>query len=979
MKRILFLLLFGWMTTLLSAQETEPADSLVRLLSAQQAKLIEKNGRNFREVTGDVRFLHNNTYLHCDTALWNVDSEYIDAIGNVKIIQENTILSGDKLHYILKKDLAQFRGTLVELLDKDGNCLRTKYLDYNTRDSVATFWNGGSMRDEDGNVIESQRGMYESKISKFSFNRRVQMFSDTLFFVTDSLRYYSDRNYAEFSSNTKGWRNDNYLEAQGGWYNREQERLYFEKDVYIRTPDYEIWCERLHYDRNQAISLLEDRVRILDTANQTAILTNRLLYEDWRKYAELTDSPAIIYYGKDEQGVRDTLFFGADTLIYQARRMYEIDSAVVEVAKYRKEQSRLDPVGSLIQKRKEAQNQSASQGNRPGGATGGAAAPATRPNGGNTSGQTAPGQTPPGQTPPGQNRPGQAPPGQNRPGQTPPGQTAPPVANRQPAASHDYPTTKSPSGPRVVEYEDLLDFLRESDSTGVAPQRPPRPPRPGNSSADSMQQRRNRPPMDSLRKNRPQMPQSDSLEKNRPQSDSLWKNRPPMDSLRKNRPQSPQSDSLRQSGPVKDSLQFAAPTDSLGTSTVADTTQVVPEAPKDTTQIIFLRAYHRVRMYRTDMQVICDSLEYTGLDSIARLYKDPVLWNEVTNQLTSDSMQLIIEDGKLTKGILNSSAYLIAEQDTLFYNQIKGAEMIGYFRDSELYRFDALGGASALFFLAEDSSITTMNQKESTMLSSMLKDNTIERSTYFEKVKNDFFPIVELTPEQKFLRDFHWRPEDRPQDRYAITDGNVPESERRRPVHRFFPKFTTTETYFPGYIPGILREIEVRDSLSRLPRVPVLVFDIDTLEIAMEEIPVIPDESILKEEVQKEEPKRHKSSGATDSTKVKKREPVISDKPVRRTPPTLQKYPLRNRRDTSLYNRLSEQYALLATAMDTVYVLQDSLYRSADTMDRSDVRYIKRVIRYYERQERKILRTIRRVERRLLKRLDLYRKPEEMD
>ena len=69
----------------------------------------------------------------------------------------------------------------------------------------------------------------------------------------------------------------------------------------------------------------------------------------------------------------------------------------------------------------------------------------------------------------------------------------------------------------------------------------------------------------------------------------------------------------------------------------------------------------------------------------------------------------------------------------------------------------------------------------------------------------------------------------------------------------------TTENYFPGYIPGILREIEVRDSLSRLPRVPVLSFDVDTLATLLEEIPLIENESIAvleafkKEKQEKEE------------------------------------------------------------------------------------------------------------------------------
>ena len=82
-------------------------------------ELIEKDGINYRKVTGPARFLHNNTFLICDTALWNVNSEEIDAIGNVKILQNETQLTSDNLKYIIPLNLAQFRGSLVQLEDKE--------------------------------------------------------------------------------------------------------------------------------------------------------------------------------------------------------------------------------------------------------------------------------------------------------------------------------------------------------------------------------------------------------------------------------------------------------------------------------------------------------------------------------------------------------------------------------------------------------------------------------------------------------------------------------------------------------------------------------------------------------------------------------------------------------------------------------------------------------------------------------------------
>ena len=182
MKRILSLAFFMTLCFAVSYGQ-ESRDSLVRLLSADKARLVEMNGKAYRKVVGDAVFFHNNTYLKCDSAYWNVDDEYIDAIGSVRIEQENTVLTGDSLRYVIAENTAKFRGHLVELVDRDSNTLRTNYLDYNTKDSVAFFYRGGAMKDQDGNVIESLTGRYQSKIEQFDFIGQVEMFSDSLFFV----------------------------------------------------------------------------------------------------------------------------------------------------------------------------------------------------------------------------------------------------------------------------------------------------------------------------------------------------------------------------------------------------------------------------------------------------------------------------------------------------------------------------------------------------------------------------------------------------------------------------------------------------------------------------------------------------------------------------------------------------------------------------------------------------------------------------
>ena len=102
----------------------------------------------------------------------------------MEILQENTRLTSDRIEYVIAEDLAKFRGSLVELMDRDGNVLNTNYLNYNTRDSIATFFNGAAMRGKDGNIIESVNGTYNSAEKRFSFEENVQIFTDSVFIVS---------------------------------------------------------------------------------------------------------------------------------------------------------------------------------------------------------------------------------------------------------------------------------------------------------------------------------------------------------------------------------------------------------------------------------------------------------------------------------------------------------------------------------------------------------------------------------------------------------------------------------------------------------------------------------------------------------------------------------------------------------------------------------------------------------------------------
>ena len=691
MKRLFYILLAALVSLPLSAQQEqqEQQDSLVWLMSAKSARMVDIEGSRYRKVIGPARFLHNGTFLLCDTALWNVETKIIDAWGNVSILQDETVLTSDNLKYLIDQDLAQFRGSTVELVDKDHNTLRTRHLDYNTKDSVAVFMNGGAMRDKDGQIIESRNGTYDSKIKQFTFTNDVNMFTDSIFVKTRSLVYESDFNLATFGAGTNAWKEDNMLSSEKGWYDRGREVFFFNEDVHVMTPDQEGWCDSLYFYRMNSDVEMLGRAQITDTTRNVFALAGRIMYEDTLAKVTLTRKPAVITQTEESDGTVDTVYLGSEKLVYYTIRRCDIDSAFVEASEKRLADLDVDPVGAF---RKKA------------------------------------------------------------------AQAAAKAAEEEAMNDPNYRARQA------------AEAARGKGKASAAPPRniPPMRPHPERFAPDSLAA-------------------SDSLVLR----DTLML-----------------GDSLMS----RDSLMLS---DSLMTGDSLMAVDTLPAEPLDTTKIGFLEALRNVRIYKKNMQVVCDSLVYSDLDSLARLFIEPIIWQETVRQYTADSISVVIRNGAMDKASLMSNAFITIQEDSTHFDQIKATEMLAFF-DSKggLKRFDALGGASALFFIEENEALATVNKTDSKMLSANFKDGELQRIYYYEAPKNDGYPVVQLDEEEQKMKGFNWQPEKRPADRNAVTPLSLRPSQRKSYSARPRAAFKETEVYFPGYIGDIYRQIEVRDSLN---------------------------------------------------------------------------------------------------------------------------------------------------------------------
>lgn len=750
----------GVFPAVLSAQTTDGSDSLVVLISSKSAQVVDVEGSAYRKVIGPARFFHNNTYLLCDTAFWSVDGKYLDAIGNVQILQEETVLTGDKLTYLIDDNLAQFRGSLVQLTDKDNNTLRTRNLDYNTKDSVALFRDGGAMRDKDGQIIESINGSYDSKAKLFIFRNDVNMFSDTVFVKTDALDYRSETSFATFGSGTDMWNKENMLSSDAGWYDRAREIFLFNRNVHLMSENEEAWCDSVYYYRALNDVTMLGNVQIIDTTRNVSAVAGRAEYKDSLARISMRRNPAIIAKTTDDQGQADTVYVAADFIDYYTLMKFQIDSLTLAQSEERLKNLEVDAVGTFRKKAAEEAAKAAEQSAMENDANYAAKKAAEEIRAKRAAGKAGtPAEEPGGKS------------DIEKPADAPGGKL-----------DIEKPADANNGGLRM-----------KSDMAGALSL--------GERGLDSL----NAPKIDSLN-----APKIDSL--NAPKIDSLAVSGDSLLSNGANRPAvSDGADSLA----LGDKVVLS---DSLAVSdTLAAGADSIVAVKLDSTKIGFMTALKNVRLFRKDAQIVCDSLLYSDIDSLARLYVEPIVWQETVRQYAADSIYVVVRNGAMDRASLMSNAFITIEEDTTHYDQIKSAEMMAFFEGGGgLRRFDALGGAQALFFIKENDVLATVNKTDSKMLSASFSDGSIQRIYYYDTAKSDAYPIVQMKEEERTLKGFNWQPDRRPADRHAVTDAEYRSPERAAYLARPRAQFKETDRYFPGYMKGIYREMEVRDSLQKV-------------------------------------------------------------------------------------------------------------------------------------------------------------------
>ena len=174
-------------------------------------------------------------------------------------------------------------------------------------------------------------------------------------------------------------------------------------------------------------------------------------------------------------------------------------------------------------------------------------------------------------------------------------------------------------------------------------------------------------------------------------------------------------------------------------------------------------AYNKVTIYKTDFQGKCYSLIYDFNDSIIEMFNKPILWVGEF-QITSDSLKFLTNKGKISRMYLKPNPIIIAEDDSINYNQIKGKSITTYFINNKMHKMKVKGNGQSIFIISDEETNEKIgvNFTECSNMTLYFEKSKLVNINYEIKPKSVTTPYIEMDEKNRYLEGFHLRNTEQP-------------------------------------------------------------------------------------------------------------------------------------------------------------------------------------------------------------------------
>ena len=174
-------------------------------------------------------------------------------------------------------------------------------------------------------------------------------------------------------------------------------------------------------------------------------------------------------------------------------------------------------------------------------------------------------------------------------------------------------------------------------------------------------------------------------------------------------------------------------------------------------------AFNDVRIYKSDLQALCDSLSYSSRDSMFRLFVDPIIWSD-TSQFTANHVRIQLANDAIDRIYMDENSFIVNTPDEVFYNQIKGRNSVAYFDSSELRNVRVVGNAESVYYALDDAdAYIGVNKTLCSEMKIIFGNNEVEGIVFYDSPTANLFPMKEADHEGLKLQGFSWQVDRRPE------------------------------------------------------------------------------------------------------------------------------------------------------------------------------------------------------------------------
>ena len=296
----------------LSAQEPqngqpEKKKTRVDLLYADSAVADKEMRPDVQVLIGSVHLRHDSMYMWCDSALIFEKINSVEAFGNVRMEQGDTLfIYSDYLYYDGMSQLAMLREN-VRMINRETE-LTTDSLDYDRVRNLGYYFEGGTLADS-VNVLNSWWGEYSPATKLAVFNHDVELVNPRFVLYSDTLKYSTLTKVATILGPSDIVSDNNHIYSERGVYNTTTEQAELLDRSVLTNGARKLTGDSLFYDRLAGYGEAFDNVQLNDTLNRNMLTGDYCFYNELTGNAVATQRAVAVDYS---QG--DSLFMHADTL-----------------------------------------------------------------------------------------------------------------------------------------------------------------------------------------------------------------------------------------------------------------------------------------------------------------------------------------------------------------------------------------------------------------------------------------------------------------------------------------------------------------------------------------------------------------------------------------------------------------------------------------------------------------------------------------